>query len=36
MVKLPSAKDLQMKIAELEDAKASVAARRHAAAEAEK
>jgi hypothetical protein len=36
MAKLPSAKDLQMKIAEMEGAKASVAARRQAAAEAEK
>ncbi len=36
MAKLPSAKDLQMKIAEMEGAKASAAARRRAAAEAEK
>ena len=36
MAKLPSAKDLQMKIAEMEGAKASKAARLHAAAEAEK
>jgi hypothetical protein len=36
MAKLPSAKDLQMKIAEIEGAKASAAARAHAAAEAEK
>ena len=36
MSKLPSAKDLQMKIAEIEGAKASAAARIHAAAEAEK
>jgi hypothetical protein len=36
MAKLPSVKDLQMKIAEMEGAKASAAARRHAAAEAEK
>jgi hypothetical protein len=36
MAKLPSVKDLQMKIAEMEGAKASLAARRHAAAEAEK
>lgn len=36
MTKLPSAKDLQMRIAEMEGAKASAAARLHAAAEAEK
>ena len=36
MAKLPSAKDLQMKIAEIEGAKASAAARILAAAEAEK
>jgi hypothetical protein len=36
MAKLPSAKDLQIKIAEMEGAKASAAARRLAAAEAEK
>ena len=36
MAKLPSARDLQMKIAEIEGAKASAAARIHAAAEAEK
>jgi hypothetical protein len=36
MSKLPSAKDLQIKIAEMEGAKASLAARRLAAAEAEK
>jgi uncharacterized membrane-anchored protein len=36
MAKLPSAKDLQKKIAEIEGAKASAAARIHAAAEAEK
>jgi hypothetical protein len=36
MAKLPSAKDLQMKVAEIEGAKASAAARAHAAAEAEK
>ena len=36
MARLPSAKDLQMKIAEIEGAKASAAARAHAAAEAEK
>jgi hypothetical protein len=36
MAKLPSAKDLQMKIAEIEGAKASAAARLHAAAEKEK
>lgn len=36
MTKLPSAKDLQVKIAEIEGAKASAAARIHAAAEAEK
>ena len=36
MAKLPSAKDLQIKIAEMEGAKASLAARRQAAADAEK
>lgn len=36
MTKLPSVKDLQMRIAEIEGAKASAAARAHAAAEAEK
>ena len=36
MAKLLSVKELQMRIAEMEGAKASLAARRHAAAEAEK